>query len=87
MLLEQVRGLIRHVLELAPAQRAELTVEALVHHRELVGRVLVAAVSGDVVALGNAPHVLCTDVLVTDHESSRSPRSNGGWWSLSRIDC
>ena len=39
----------------------------LVHHRELVGRVLVADVGGDVVALGHVPAVLVAGLLVALH--------------------
>ena len=43
-LAEQVRRLVRKVLELAPRQLPMGAVEALPHHRELVARVLVADV-------------------------------------------
>jgi hypothetical protein len=66
---EQVRGLVRQVLELAPAELAAFAVVALVNHCELVARVLVADVRGDVVALGHAPLVRVADLLVAVHLS------------------
>ena len=67
-------GLVREILELAPGQLAARAVEALVHHRGLVARVLVAAVRSDVVALRNAPLVRCADLLVTTHGADPSLR-------------
>ena len=48
-------------------------VEALVHHRELVARVLVADVGGDVVALGHLPAVRGDGLLVGHRPASREP--------------
>ena len=61
---EQVGGLVREVLELAPLELAAGAVEALPDHRRLLARVLVADVGGDVVALGHAPLVLGAGLLV-----------------------
>ena len=52
---QRVRRLGGQRLELAPVHVAPRPVEALPDHRELVGRVLVADVGRDVVALGHAP--------------------------------
>ena len=64
VLAEQVGGLVREVLELAPLELAGGAVEALPDHRPLLARVLVADVGGDVVALGHAPLVLGAGLLV-----------------------
>ena len=74
---QHVREAVRPLLQLAPADLADRALEVLVDHRELVGRVLVAAVDGDVVALGHAPLVRGDGFLVGPdiqcHRSS-SPR-------------
>src|SRR4029079_3129963 len=53
------------LLQLAPQRLAHGPVEVLVDHRELVGRVLVADVLGDVVTLGDAPLVRGHGLLVS----------------------
>jgi hypothetical protein len=63
-LTEQVGRLVREVLELSPGQLAVGAVEALPHHRELVARVLVTHVGGDVVARRHVPAMLCANLLV-----------------------
>src|SRR3954453_6877307 len=74
--LEGVRGAGRESLELAPGQFPPSAVESLVDHRELLAWVLVAAVRGDVVALGYAPLVRCADLVVTGHGRLRVLRES-----------
>ena len=52
------------VLQLAPVDLADVACEVLVDHRELLARMAVADVGGDVVALGDLPAVLCAGLLV-----------------------
>ena len=61
---QHVRALCREVLQLAPADRALVTPPVLPHHRELVARVLVADVGGDVVARRDVPPMLGAGLLV-----------------------
>jgi hypothetical protein len=61
---EDVRRLVRQVLELAPRELAIGAVEALPHHRQLVARVLVADVGRDVVARRHLPSMRRADLLV-----------------------
>src|SRR5262249_48881094 len=70
--LEEVRGLAREILELAPRHLPLSTVVALVDHRELLAGVLVAAVRGDVVALRNTPGVRRTDLVVAADDRPES---------------
>jgi len=68
MLLEEIGGLVRELLQFSPRQLPLHSVEPLVDHRELVGGMLVATVLGDVVARRYAPLVLCANLLVTTHD-------------------
>ena len=52
------------VLELAPGQPAHVAVEVLMDHRQLLARVAIADVGGDVVALGHVPAVLGAGLVV-----------------------
>ena len=61
---QNVREAVRPLLQLTPADLADRALEVLVDHRELVGRVLVAAVGGDVVSLRHAPLVRRDGILV-----------------------
>ena len=63
-LAQHARVAVRGRLDLAPAHLAHGAAEVLVDHRELVRRVLVADVGGDVVALGDVPGVLLDGFLV-----------------------
>jgi hypothetical protein len=63
-LLQRVRGLARQVLELAPRDLADGAREVLVDHRELVTRMLVADLRGDVEPLRDVPLVLGDGLLV-----------------------
>jgi hypothetical protein len=63
---------VREVLQLAPAHLALVSAKVLPHHRELVGGVLVAHVTSDVVAGGNVPAVV-GDGLLVSHVTSVSP--------------
>ena len=71
---QDVRGLVGEVLQLAPVHLAARAVEALVDHRQLVARVLVADVRGDVVALGDMPLVRRDSLLVGLMEFPRTAR-------------
>ncbi len=68
---QQPREAVGHVLQLAPVDLADRAVGILVDHRELVARVLVTDVRGDVVALGHLPRVRGTRFLV-GHVSHRT---------------
>ena len=61
---QHVREPVRELLQLAPLDAPDGPVEVLVDHRELVRRVLVADVLGDVVALGDVPLVVGDSLLV-----------------------
>ena len=65
VLAQQQREAVGHVLQLAPCEFPDVAVGVLVDHRELVARVFVADVRGDVVALGNLPRVPCARLLVS----------------------
>ena len=54
---EDAREPVACVLQLAPRHLPLVAAEVLPQHRELVGRVLVADVLGDVVAVGDDPLV------------------------------
>ena len=57
---QDVGEAVRPLLQLAPGHLADVALVVLVDHRELVRRMLVAAVDGDVVALRDAP-LVCGD--------------------------
>src|SRR4051794_18551750 len=61
---QHVGEAVGELLELPPVHLADIAVDVLVDHRQLVGRVLVAHVGGDVVALGHAPLVGGDGLLV-----------------------
>src|SRR6185436_20566558 len=54
---EDASEAVAGVLQLAPRHRPLVAAEVLPQHRELLGRMLVADVLGDVVAVGDAPLV------------------------------
>ena len=73
VLLQHGRGLVGHVLQLAPDKLAARAVEALPDHRRLLARMLVADVVGDVVSGRDVPAVRAAHLgvsLVVAHGSS-----------------
>jgi hypothetical protein len=61
---QDVREAIRQLLQLAPAHLSLVAEVVRPHHRELLGRVLVAHVVRDVVAIGDVPAVVGYGLLV-----------------------
>ena len=61
---EDASEAVAGVLQLAPGHRPLVAAEVLPQHRELLGRMLVADVLGDVVAVGDAPLVRGDRLLV-----------------------
>ena len=70
---QHVREAVRRGLQLAPPDLAHGAAEVLVDHRELVRRMLVAHVGGDVVVLGHLPAVLGEGFLVAGGTAHDSP--------------
>ena len=64
---QDMRRLIRKVLQLAPGELARRAIEALPDHRRLVARMFLADILCDVVELGHLPAVLANDLLVSRH--------------------
>jgi hypothetical protein len=82
---QDVREPVGPLLELAPADPADVALEVLVDHRELVRGVLVTAVGGDVVALGNPPLVRGDGFLVrSDLQRHRSSLDRGPGMTILR---
>ncbi len=67
--LQHVGGPVGQRLLLAPGDLAVRAGVVLEDHRQLVRRVPVTDVGGDVVALGNVPLVLGADLFVTAHRT------------------